>query len=153
MKHLVDTQLITTSSNDAVQSPCLVGPSDNVGNFSRSVEESEGYSSSISFLKLETFDDNPISSTLIRSGNEEVIHEYQLVDTDLLGNIFNRLCCPNCFKQTLALGENTKNKKGFSSCLEVVCECEFEITIHTSEKCGKGFEVNCRMVNAMRACG
>ena len=153
MKHLDNIQLAEASCNYAVQSPCQVGLSDNVGDFSRSFEESEGYISSISFSKLEGFDENHTTSTPIRSGNEKVIHGYRLVDMTLLGSILNRLCCPKCFKQTLALEEDTKNKKGFSSCLEVVCECGFKITTHTSERCGKGFEVNRRMVYAMRACG
>ena len=156
-KHSVNTQLPTASCNNVVQSPGQVGPSDrnSLENLrtSTSFEDSEGYRSSISFSKIEALDDNPTSSTPIPSGNEKVIHGYRLVDIKLLGNVFDRLCCPNCFKQTLALEENPKNKKGFSTCLEVVCECGFTITTNTSEKCGKGFEVNCRMVYAMRACG
>ena len=89
----------------------------------------------------------------MHSGNEKVMYGYRLVDLKLLGNVVYRLRCPNIFKQTLALEEDTKNMKGFASCLEKVCECGFHITTHTSERCGKGFEVNRRMVYAMRACG
>ena len=152
LKHPDNIQLAEASCNDAVQSPCQVDLPDNVGDFSRSFEESEGYRSSISFSKLEAFDENHATSPPIRSGNEKVMHGYRLVDMNLLGSILNRLCCPEGFKQTLALEEDTKTKKGFSSCLAVVCGCKFQITTHTSERCEKGFDVNRRMVYAMSAC-
>ena len=76
MKHLDNIQLAEASCNDAVQSPCQVGLSDNVGDFSRSFEESEGYRSSISFSKREALDENHATSTPIRSRNEKVMHGY-----------------------------------------------------------------------------
>ena len=79
---------------------------------------------------------------------EEVMHGYRVVYMNLLGSVFNRSCCLNCFKQTLALEENSKNNKG----LKVVGECGLQVTEDASEECEKGFEFKPRIVFAVRAC-
>ena len=72
---------------------------------------------------------------------------------ELLSNIFQGLCCPECQQQNMSLSENTTKKKGLSSMLVLNCACGYLNEFYTSRNSGKGFDVNRRTVYAMRALG
>ena len=80
---------------------------------------------------------------------------FRLLDMEILAEVISSFSCPSC-NQPINLKEDFSNKRGLASMLIVSCEmCSYEKKIFTSRTCtDKGyFEVNHRMVYAMRACG
>ena len=68
--------------------------------------------------------------------------------------LFSELQCPNCVVHNLSLEENLFEKMGCAAQLVLKCSmCDYERGFQTSKKCGKGYEVNRRLVYSMRQCG
>ena len=78
---------------------------------------------------------------------------YCIIDLDILGGIFEELLCPLCSTNNLHLSECFVKKQGFTSCLQLECKCCYEKKFFTSQRAGRGYDVNKRMVYSMRACG
>ena len=76
------------------------------------------------------------------------------MDMEILSDIIKTLCCPECRNQRLELKENFSNTQGLASCLVAVCACGYTHPYHTSRSSRKkGFDINRRMIYAMRSCG
>ena len=72
-----------------------------------------------------------------------------------MNTVFNALACPKCHQQKLILKDNVAKKRGLASLLFAFCSnCEYEKEFYTSsQQTDKSFDVNKRIVYAMRACG
>ncbi|XP_066932632.1 uncharacterized protein [Clytia hemisphaerica] len=78
------------------------------------------------------------------STDDDGLSGFRLMDTSILNDIIRKLPCPDCFVNDLKLIEQ-KSKNGFAS--------EFTLKCSASNKCGKAFEVNRRIVYSMRQVG
>ena len=76
------------------------------------------------------------------------------MDLSILSGIFKTLPCQECKQFTLALSENLQIRKGCASNLELHCQvCSWKQDFNTSAKISCFFEVNRRLVYAMRSVG
>jgi hypothetical protein len=79
---------------------------------------------------------------------------YRFMDLSILSGIFKALPCRECKQFTLALSENFQKRKGCASNLELHCQvCSWKQDFYTSAKISCFFEVNRRLVYAMRSVG
>ena len=88
------------------------------------------------------------------------INGYRLIDVHILDSVISAFKCPGCTEQLLTLKEQLEKKKGLASSLEIICSrCGYNDNFYTSRtlpyegKGGKSFDVNARIIYAMRACG
>ena len=82
------------------------------------------------------------------------ISGYRIIDTEILSVIFSLLLCPQCEQRSLMLGDHICRKQGLSSLLVLKCtNCKFIEEFHTSKTCGRGFDINSRIVYTMRTLG
>ena len=78
----------------------------------------------------------------------------RFVDLSILSTIFKILPCKECKQFSLELFENMAKRKGCASNLELHCTgCNWREEFYTSAKINYFFEVNRRMVYAMRSVG
>lgn len=81
----------------------------------------------------------------------------RIIDVEILSDIFHELNCPSCNAGKLRLHEKLNEKKGLASLLVLNCsndQCDYEKDFYTSKHCrGKFFDVNTRIVYAMRSIG
>lgn len=93
-------------------------------------------------------------SPLLEEDDEDGLSGFRLMDISLLNDIIGALPCPNCIVHDLRLIEQ-KSKNGFASEFSLICSatCGYEKDFSSSKKCGKGYEVNRRMVYSMRQVG
>ena len=76
------------------------------------------------------------------------------MDTEILSLMFSMLLCPQCEQRTVKLSDRLCCKQGLSSLLVLDCKnCDFTEEFHTSKTCGRGFDINNRMVYTMRTLG
>ena len=81
---------------------------------------------------------------------------FRLIDLSILSTIFEISLCKNCKQFTRELSENISKHKGCASSLELQCHCcNWKEEFYTSHKVNYFFEVNRRLVYAMRSisCG
>ena len=80
---------------------------------------------------------------------------YRIVDMDLLTPVIALLCCPECqTTSSLRLHESFKEKMGFASLLTISCQiCTFKHEFYSSKQHLKSFDINRRVVYAMRNIG
>ena len=80
---------------------------------------------------------------------------YRLLDVEILSSVFAELPCPECKVNDLKIHEKMVDKKGLASLLFIKCSgrCGYEKEFRTSKQSGKFFDVNTRLVYAMRAIG
>ena len=84
----------------------------------------------------------------------ETISGYRLIDTEVLQSVFATLKCPECMESPLILKEDFYKKKGLASLLYIECaKCAYKHEFYTSRNQNKSYDVNKRMVYAMRSCG
>ena len=83
------------------------------------------------------------------------ISGYRFVDMELLGDILGELPCLECGElNSIVLEEDHESRKGCASLLRLVCKsCGHERSFYTSKKIQHYFEVNRRLVYAMRTIG
>ena len=112
---------------------------------------SSNYSSTASFRKIQ--DIQGVSCSTPKTESRQPITGYRFMDMDILANIMSSFLCPACCNHTLLLKENFSEKMGLASSLEVACECGFSKKFYTSKLSGRGYEVNRRVIYAMRSCG
>ena len=86
---------------------------------------------------------------------ETVTTGYRLIDMELLATMFSSLMCPECMTCTLSLQELASKKRGLASYLCVSCTSYGHKVNSYTSKTNKGmsFDVNKRVVYAMRECG
>ena len=89
------------------------------------------------------------------SSSCESISGYRIIDLEIRNIVFTTFLCPSCDKQKLKLSENGSKKKGLASLLCVQCQaCNFIHEFYTSSASAhQSYDVNKRVVYAMRACG
>ena len=76
------------------------------------------------------------------------------MDLKMLSNVFSLLLCPDCSSSSLSFGEILKKKIGFASLFVLSCkDCAWSHEFHSSHVMKGGFEVNKRVVYAMRSIG
>lgn len=79
---------------------------------------------------------------------------YRLIDVEILSEAFGELYCPQCKVHHLILHEKLNQKKGLASLLYLNCNsCGYERQFMTSKQCGKFFDINTRIIYAMRSIG
>ena len=72
----------------------------------------------------------------------------------ILSNVFSMLLCPICQCETLVLHEDSSKKHGLCSSFYLKCmKCEYKSNFFTSEKVGKSFQINQRIVYSIRSLG
>lgn len=83
------------------------------------------------------------------------ISGFRFVDMEILAEVISTLPCPSCSSPVL-LSERCNKKQGFASMLEITCStCNYINPFYTSKvhTAKRYYEINHRMVYAMRACG
>ena len=80
---------------------------------------------------------------------------YRFVDMEILSVVFQQMVCKECGNSAgLVLEDNPRERKGSASHLRVRCEaCGWVYTFYTSKKVQRSFDVNKRLVYAMRSMG
>lgn len=78
-----------------------------------------------------------------------------IIDMDCLSFMFSLLNCPDCGCRTLYIEENASKRKGCCVELQLVCRnCQYiSQSCPTSKKQGQSYDVNRRLVYAMRQSG
>ena len=85
---------------------------------------------------------------------EKKLSGYRIIDMKILSNVFSMLLCPICQCETLVLHEDSSKKHGLCSSLYLKCmKWEYKNDFLTSEKFGRSFEINQRIVYFMRSLG
>ena len=87
------------------------------------------------------------------SAVEQHIFGNQIIDMNILGNVFNILLCPECSQRGLQLCQITK--QGVAMKLHLHCSCGWGHIFWTSEKPKnvRSFDVNKRIFYSMRRIG
>ena len=105
----------------------------------------------VSFTKVQNFE----ASTPSREST--ILDGYRILDVEILSELIQLLCCPECKTPRLTIHEVFSKKFGLASLLNVNCKCGYNTDFYTSRKCfsggSKAFDVNRRMIYSMRACG
>ena len=79
---------------------------------------------------------------------------FRMVDMEILSGMISSLRCADCGCFTLSLMENTFDRKGCASMLRIFCNnCGWKTEEYSSKKQTQSFEVNRRLVYAMRSLG
>lgn len=88
------------------------------------------------------------------SSQESNITGFRLIDMEILSAIFKQLPCKECSRLELILHEDTFKRKGCASYLRLLCiSCGWIEEFYTSSQVSRFFEVNRRLVYAMRSIG
>ena len=92
-------------------------------------------------------------SESVNVGSEPYIFGNQIIDMNILGNVFNILLCPECSQLGLQLSQ--VKKQGLAMKLHLHCSCGWGHVFWTSKKPKKvrSFDVNKRIFYAMRRIG
>ena len=115
-------------------------------NQGRNVEVVEGQSASAKKVRLENISDE--------NCGESTISGYRVVSMEVLANVLRLLGCNSCGKQHTYITEHFSKRKGCSSLLHMRCaSCGWQHSFYTSLKINNYYEVNRRIVYAMRAIG
>ena len=75
---------------------------------------------------------------------------------EILSTMVSMLACPLCQSRTLKLHEQFDQKMGFASLLRIHCEeryCDFKEELYSSNSVKKTFDINRRIIYAMRNIG
>lgn len=115
----------------------------NIVNTTEKIQDGECQNSSISSQKVQE----------IHISSSKNITGYRFLDMEILCSIFKEVSCPKCYQQKLLLSENIGHKKGLSSMLVLNCSCGYVREFCSSNLCGKGYDINRRIVYAMRSLG
>ena len=113
-------------------------------------DHSEPVQKTASSSKIEAFETDTPRKT------DKVITGYRLVDMEILSTMVSMLCCPLCQSHTLNLHECFDRKMGFASLLTIKCKerrCKFKEEFYTSSPVQKAFDINRRIIYAMRSIG
>ena len=86
--------------------------------------------------------------------SSEPITGYRIIDTYILNSVFAKLLCPVCKQMKLFLKDNVNKNKGVAPSLTVVCSrCDAKNNFFTSSMANRTYDINNRIVYAMRSCG
>ena len=84
----------------------------------------------------------------------ENVTGYRFIDIELLDELFKQMPCGECHESALLLEDNSNERYGCASHLRVRCtQCGWVYTFYTSKKVNQFFDINRRLVYAMRAIG
>ena len=87
-------------------------------------------------------------------GQSSKLTGYGFIDMDILGELFQQIVCQECGGSSHVLEDKPTERKGSASHLRVRCEkCGWVYTFYTSKRIPHGFDVNRRLVYAMRSIG
>lgn len=112
-------------------------------------DEAPTTSQSASARKIGASNGSPTSTI-----NENGVSGYRIIDMAILSIMFKMLPCKECFDCELTLVDDITQRMGYASCLALQCKtCGWTETFYTSERVGHYFQVNRRMVYAMRSIG
>ena len=102
----------------------------------------------VSSTKVQTFEtDTP-------GKKDKFIDGYRFVDMEILSIVISVLSCPVCQLCSLTLREKFSEKMGFASFLVIKCsDCKFSHDFYTSNPVGKSYDINLRVIYAMRNIG
>ena len=80
---------------------------------------------------------------------------YRFIDMEILSEVFQQVVCKECGESSSLVLEDKKfERKGCASHLRLRCEeCGWVFSFHSSKKVNKSFDVNKRLVYAMRSIG
>ena len=82
------------------------------------------------------------------------ISGYRLVDTTILSCVIGELLCPICQQDKLTLKDCLSKKQELANLLLIRCSsCIYKKEFFTSERCGRGFDVNKRTAYTIRVLG
>lgn len=117
-------------------------------------EEAAQFASGANEKDFTSVSASKVESISITDSNEKEISGYRIIDMELLKGMFSRYACHECQMFTLCLSESYKDKKGLASSLIVKClSCGTEDKFLTSRTCGRGYDINNRIVYSMRSIG
>lgn len=77
-------------------------------------------------------------------------HAYMIIHWALFLTLQNKILCKDCGKD-LEFGKSDQKGLGFQ--LDVICDCEKKLSIPSSPRIGRGYEINRRIVYVMRIVG
>ena len=98
--------------------------------------------------KRPRFDDN------IKPNEESIVSGYRFVDMAILSFVFRMLPCKECFECSLIQQEMNGKRKGCASNLMLLCcSCGRNNQFFTSSQISRFYEVDRRLVYAMRSIG
>ena len=89
----------------------------------------------------------------------ETVEGYRLFGMGIFSKLVGDLLCPDCCDSQLYVSTDISKRKGLASHVSMKCTCGYTRSEYTStiiQKQGKGvkaFDVNMRIVYAMRSCG
>jgi len=106
---------------------------------------SDDLPTAVSFSKVEKIE-TPRQNDISITGN-------RIIDVEVLVDVFQSLCCPDCCEKGLRLHENFSKKRGLASLLTLKCKCGYYREFYTTQKIGQSFDINQRIIYAMRSCG
>ena len=90
----------------------------------------------------------------IKPNEESTVSGYRFVDMAILSSVFRMLPCKECFECSLILQEMNGKRKGCASNLKLLCcSCGWNNQFFTSSQISRFYEVNRRVVYAMRSVG
>ena len=93
-------------------------------------------------------------STEHKESIKKCVSGFRLFDMEILKDIFELLPCSNCQKCCLEFLEDNDNRMGCASYFNLRCSsCKWEKKLYTSKQNKNFYEVNRRMVYAMRSIG
>ena len=145
----VQISLTSSASVDIASSSPVAWPNARELPSDSSFERSADFTTSASYSKIQSIAvDCSTPKTEVKP-----MDGYRLIDMRILSELIECLLCPECKSPCIQIYENLAAKKGLASSVVLTCQCDFQRSFYTSKRAGKGFEVNRRMVYAMRACG
>ena len=124
---------------DSIEQPCVSGESvANLSASARKIDQSCSFDSTSSSSK----DEQP------------KITGYRFIDVEILNELFQQMPCKLCGESSLSLEDDPRERKGCASHLRLRCDkCGRVYTFFTSKKVKHFFDVNRRLVYAMRSIG
>ena len=128
--------------------------SDNINTATNDRDEAASDADSTMHAINQSGSSSKIEAVLSPQKDKKDLFGYRLIDMGILSSIFSKLMCPECMTCTLSLHNIADKRKGLASCLRVWCtSCGFSFQSYSSNSNVKGFDINTRVVYAMRECG
>lgn len=126
---------------------------DSVSGESKSCSEESARGLSSSARKIPLSDPQEMNEGVTES-NKSNVSGYRFIDMEVLSELFEQMPCKECGEFKLMFAEDSLQRKGCASSLRIACEnCGWKYCFYSSKKVKHYFEVNRRLVYAMRTIG